>query len=131
MQRLAELGYAPSQVGGAMRRARHQGASHPGSACAAAQVELNTLAERLRALPAFAALQEVVRVDPQVMLVLNTEAMQFEDQHSGSQANLQASEERDMMEQAFWDACLCEVEAEGPTYDRVRQVRGLERGMER
>lgn len=96
----------------------------PCSACIASEVSIDALDQRLRALPAFEALQEVVRVDPQIMLVLNTEAMQFEDQRSGGQGDPQVSEERDAVEQAFWDACSSDAEAEVPNYDRVRQVSG-------
>jgi hypothetical protein len=123
MQRLAELSYAPGQVGEALRRAQRQGAPHPGSTCVAAAA----LEERLRALPAFGALQEVVRVDPQIQLVLNTETMQFEDQRLRGQANPHALKERDAVEQAFWDACVSEIKAEVPTYDRTGQVRGTAR----
>ena len=47
--------------------------------------------------------------------------MQFEDQRSG-QLHSQAVEERDGVEQAFWDACRVEVGGAPPTYEHTLQL---------
>ena len=63
------------------------------------------LEDRLRLLPAFHALQQVVRVDPQIMLVLNTEVMRFEDPKSGQMGQegnaAEVTHEREAVEAAL------------------------------
>jgi len=71
------------------------------------------LEERLQLLPAFRTLQEAVRVDPQIPLVLNAETMRFEDTRPRGQ-------ESD--DDAFWDACLADMSDEPPEYGRLSQL---------
>ena len=82
---------------------------------------LGELEDRLRRSQAFGSLQQVVRVDPQIMLVLNTEAMRFEEQKSG-QLLADGSAEREAVEAAFWEACCDELCSSQPGYDRTLQL---------
>ena len=100
--RFVEMGFAAHEAEAALRlswnepaRALQMLRSGGGAARAAARAEARrgwgegrgaavlSLEAELRALPAFDALGQVVRVDPQVMLVLNTDVMRFEDQRGG------------------------------------------------
>eukprot|EP00326_Haptolina_ericina_P020171 CAMPEP_0181179834 /NCGR_PEP_ID=MMETSP1096-20121128/6474_1 /TAXON_ID=156174 ORGANISM="Chrysochromulina ericina, Strain CCMP281" /NCGR_SAMPLE_ID=MMETSP1096 /ASSEMBLY_ACC=CAM_ASM_000453 /LENGTH=383 /DNA_ID=CAMNT_0023268215 /DNA_START=734 /DNA_END=1882 /DNA_ORIENTATION=+ len=87
------------------------------------------LHSRLRSLGSFVDLQQVVRVDPQIMLVLNTEAMRFEDPKSNGlqgeaagAVSLEAHREREEVEKAFWEACTVELMDAPPVYDRTLQL---------
>ena len=82
---------------------------------------VHVLEAQLRALPAFHSLGQVVRVDPQIMLVLNTDAMRFEDQRGG-QHHCEASQEREALETAFWEACAQELDASPPVFERTLQL---------
>ncbi|KAL1525715.1 hypothetical protein AB1Y20_020559 [Prymnesium parvum] len=89
---------------------------------------VRALHQRLRSISAFRALQQVVRVDPQIMLVLNTELMRFEDPKSsslnsdGSAGSLEGHREREEVERAFWEACSVELMDTPPVYDRTQQL---------
>ena len=88
------------------------------------------LQDRLRSLPAFHSLQQVVRVDPQIMLVLNTDAMRFEDPKSDALGGetgpdglpVDGVQEREAVERAFWDACTLELTNAPPVYERTLQL---------
>ena len=91
---------------------------------------VRVLQDRLRSLPAFHSLQQVVRVDPQIMLVLNTEAMRFEDpkaepllgEAAADSVSAEVSQEREAVEKAFWDACTLELTSAPPVYERTLQL---------
>ena len=91
---------------------------------------VRVLQDRLRSLPAFHSLQQVVRVDPQIMLVLNTEAMRFEDpkadhllgEAAADSVSAEVSQEREAVEKAFWDACTLELTSVPPVYERTLQL---------
>ena len=64
-----------------------------------------------------------------VQLVLNTEAMRFEDprseligESSAESVSGEASQEREAVENAFWDACRTELSGTPPVYERTLQL---------
>ena len=71
------------------------------------------LEERLQLLPAFRTLQEAVRADPQIPLVLNAETMRLEDTRPRG---------RESDDDAFWDACFADMSGEPPEYGRLSQL---------
>ena len=78
--RLVDLGFDSREAEQAMRIAcndprRALAVLRSGRLDGMGDEAVRLLQDRLRSLPAFHALQQVVRVDPQIMLVLNTEAM--------------------------------------------------------
>ena len=99
-------------------------------ASASSDEAVRVLQDRLRSLPAFHSLQQVVRVDPQIMLVLNTEAMRFEDpkaepllgEAAADSVSAEVSQEREAVEKAFWDACTLELTSAPPVYERTLQL---------
>ena len=137
--RLVDLGFAAHEAHHALRLARNnphralellrgelpRGADARGEA-------MRSLHAELRAMPAFHALQQVVRVDPQIMLVLNTEEMRFEDQKSAHAnghidstnggAGGDSALDREAVEAAFWEACAVELCGAPPVYERTLQL---------
>ena len=167
--RLVEMGFDAHEADQALRLscndARRALALLRSGRVSAGEEAVRALQDRLRSLPAFHALQQVVRVDPQIMvrrsparcssparrphlhcgaqlscafdpaaavwqLVLNTEAMRFEDPKSeqllgepGSESvSAEVSQEREAVEKAFWDACTLELTNVPPVYERTLQL---------
>ena len=137
--RLVDLGFAAHEAHHALRLARNNphralellgDAARAAAAAADARGEaMRALHAELRAMPAFHALQQVVRVDPQIMLVLNTEEMRFEDQKSAHAnghidstnggAGGDSALDREAVEAAFWEACAVELCGAPPVYERT------------
>ena len=134
VQRLVDLGFDANEADQALRLScndpRRALALLRSGRVSMADEQVRHLQERLRSLPAFHALQQVVRVDPQIMLVLNTEAMRFEDPKADPRnaeggadgAAADASQEREAVERAFWDACTLELTNVPPVYERTLQL---------
>ena len=132
--RLVEMGFDAHDADHAMRLANNDGRralallrSGRLGLDPIADEAVRFLQDRLRSLPAFHALQQVVRVDPQIMLVLNTEAMRFEDPKTESlngdgESAVEGAQEREAVEKAFWDACTLELTNTPPVYERTLQL---------
>uniref|UniRef100_A0A7S4BF29 UV excision repair protein RAD23 n=1 Tax=Chrysotila carterae TaxID=13221 RepID=A0A7S4BF29_CHRCT len=125
VDRLLAMGFEPHESRNALRAAQNDTslalAMLRSGHLAVDANALRSLEQRLRHTAAFGQLQEVVRVDPQVMLVLNTHDVRFEDQRT-SQRRSRATLERLAIERAFLDACRKELSSQPPVFDRLLQL---------